>query len=137
MKKKYAIATAAMLPFTVLSLSATAQVNKHRLPDQEKVHVLYIPKNDSVAAKTETLSGINLQPGKKGTFQLDFQQKLKEDAKLEIKNRAGKTVYHAPVSTADNKQAWKFNVGKLRADTYLIEVKTSDTTYWTRFKIGR
>ncbi len=137
MKKKYAIAIAAVLPFTFQLLSATAQVTKHRLPDQEKVHVLYVPENDSIASTTETLSGINLQPGKKGTFELNFQQDLNEDAELQIKNTAGKIVYKAPVSAAANKQAWKFNVGRLRADTYLVQVKTSDTTYWTRFKIGR
>lgn len=137
MKQKYVIAIAAALPLTMLSLAANAQTDSQRLPNQEKVHVLHIPEPDSTTMTMETLSGIHLQPTKKGTFQLDFQQVLKEDARLEIKNKAGKLVYHAPVSIADNKQAWKFNVGKLRPDIYQIEVKTSDTTYWTKFKIGR
>lgn len=137
MKQKYAIAIAVMLPFTVISLSAHAQADVERLPDQKKGHVLYVPDSDSTITKMETLSGIHLQQVKKGTFQLDFQQELKEDARLEVKNKAGKVVYHAPVSIADNKQAWQFNVGKLKPDTYQIQVKTSDTTYWTKFKIGK
>lgn len=136
MKLKYAMALAAALPFTVISLT-NAQTDKHRLQDQKKEHIMHVPENDSATAKLETLSGINLLPAKKGTFELDFQQELKEDAKLEIKNKAGKLVYRAPVSIADDKQAWKFNVGKLRPDTYQVEVKTSDTTYWTKFKVGR
>ena len=135
MKLKYNMALAAMLPFTVFSFTATAQ--KQKLPDQEKEHIMHVSDADSVTVKSETLSGINLQPAKKGTFQLDFQQELKEDARLEIKNKAGKLVYHAPVNNADEQQAWKFNVGKLKPDTYLVEVKTSDTTYWTSFKISR
>jgi len=137
MKQKYMIALAAILPVTGMAFSATAQEKMEKLPGQEKVHVLNIPESDSTTTRSETLSGINLNPAKKGTFQLDFEQALKEDAVLEIKNTAGKLVYQAPVSINDNKQAWKFNVGKLKPDTYLIEVKTSDTTYWTRFKIGR
>jgi hypothetical protein len=137
MKQKYVITLAAMLPFAIMPYVVSAQTTKHKLPDQEKVHVLHVPETDSAEAKLETLSGINLHSTKKGTFQLDFQQELKEDAKLEIKNKAGKLVYHAPISIAKDRQAWKFNLGKLRADTYLIEVKTSDTTYWTKFKIGR
>ena len=41
-----------------------------------------------------------------------------------------------PVSIAKNQKAWSYNVGRLKPDTYLVEVKTSDTTYWTKFKIG-
>jgi hypothetical protein len=137
MKQKYIIALAAALPFAGVPLTAHAQVDKEKLEDQKKVHVLHVPESDSTIVKMETLSGIHLTPTKKGTFQLDFNQELKENARLEIKNKAGKLVYHAPISIADNKQNWKFNLGKLRSDTYSIEVKTSDTTYWTKFKIGR
>lgn len=137
MKQKYAIAIAAMLPFISISIASNAQTTKLKSLDQEKEHVLYVPEKDSVTTNMETLSGIHLAPAKKGTFQLDFQQELKEDAKLIIKNKAGKMVYHSPVSIADNQKAWKFNVGKLRPDTYQVEVKTSDTTYWTKFKISK
>ncbi|WP_461490569.1 hypothetical protein [Pontibacter sp. HJ8] len=41
------------------------------------------------------------------------------------------------MSIAKNEKAWRFDLGKLKPDTYLVEVKTPDTTYWTRFKIGR
>ncbi len=91
---------------------------------------------DSTARK-ETLSGINMTPAGKGTFQLDFSQALDEDAMLEIKNSAGKMVYQKPVSVENNRSAWRYNLGRLKPDTYLIEVKTSDTTYWTKFKVGK
>lgn len=136
MKRKYALAMAATLPFMALSVAVNAQTDKQKHKDHEKAEVLSVSENDSTTIK-ETLSGINLQPVQKGAFQLDFQQELKEDARLEIKNKAGKLVYHAPVNNTDEQQAWKFNVGKLKPDTYLVEVKTSDTTYWTKFKIGR
>ncbi|NEM97544.1 T9SS type A sorting domain-containing protein [Pontibacter burrus] len=86
---------------------------------------------------SETLSGIYLNPDKKGTFKLDFEQALKEDAVLEITNTAGQKVFQKPVNNTKTQHAWSYNVGKLKPDTYLVEVKTSDTTYWTRFKVGK
>ena len=135
MMKKYALGLSAGLPLIALAFTTQAQHQKIDSPAQE--HILVTADraaNDE--NKKETLSGIHLQPAAKGTFQLDFSQELDENATLEIKNTAGKVVYKKPISIADNKTSWRYNVGKLRPDTYLIEVKTSDTTYWTKFKIG-
>lgn len=131
MKQTYLLAGAMLLA----GFSATAQESSTQLPPVEQEQ-LESPESDKLA-RMETLSGIFLNPTKKGTFVLDFSQELKEDAKLEVKNTAGKTVYQKPVSIAKNQKAWKFDLGKLRPDVYLVEVKTSDTTYWTKFKIGK
>jgi hypothetical protein len=134
--QKYVLALVASLPLVALSLTSNAQNQK--LPNQEQEHILVAAEStENDSKKLETLSGINLHPTSKGTFQLDFSQELKEDANLEIKNKAGRIVFQKPVSIANNKTAWRYNVGKLQPDTYLIEVKTSDTTYWTKFKVGR
>ena len=85
----------------------------------------------------ETLSGINLYHIGKGFYQLDFSQILTEDAVLSIKNAAKKVVYQKPLSMKENTTTWRHKVGKLKPDTYVVEVATSDTTYWTKFKIGR
>ncbi|WP_242929327.1 hypothetical protein [Pontibacter vulgaris] len=135
MKTKYALTIAAALPLSVLALTASAQSTKTKLPNQQHEQIL-IAETPPDSVNMETLSGINLKPAKKGTFQLSFDQKLKEDAVLEIKNKAGKLVYQKPVMLAKNTNMWSYNVGKLKPDTYLVEVKTSDTTYWTKFKIG-
>lgn len=135
MKKKYAFNLAVGLPMLAFTLSAQAQQQKIAAPAQE--HILVTAESEGGnETKKETLSGIHLQPAAKGTFQLDFSQELDENATLEIKNTAGKVVFKKPISIAANKAAWSYNVGKLRPDTYLIEVKTSDTTYWTKFKIS-
>lgn len=133
MKQKYALILAAGLPL-MAALSAAAQTK--RLSKQELEHILVAAEEDSTEAK-QTLSGINLRPTKQGSFQLDFSQELDEDAMLQIRNTAGKLVYQKPVSIAGNRSAWRYNVGKLKPDTYLVEVKTSDTTYWTKFRVSR
>ena len=133
MKQKYALAAALALPLTLAGFTVAAQHSSTQLPPVEQEHVL---RADS-AKHLETLSGLYLKPTKKGTFTLDFEQELKENALLEIKNKVGKTVYKKPISIAKNEKNWRFDVGKLRPDTYLVEVKTSDTTYWSKFKIGR
>ncbi|MDX5418926.1 MAG: T9SS type A sorting domain-containing protein [Hymenobacteraceae bacterium] len=131
MKQTFAfVAVLALIGFT-----ASAQNSSTQLPPMEQEHIL-VAKHDTLN-RLETLSGIFLNPTKKGTFVLDFEQELKEDAQLEVKNTAGKTVYRKPVSIAKNTTAWRFDLGKLRPDTYLVEVKTSDTTYWTKFKVGK
>lgn len=131
MKKwTYAYAAALCLPLFSFS-SAVAQTTP--LPRQEKEHILV--RADTL--KVETLSGINMKPTGKGAFQLDFSQPLDENALLEIKNSAGKIVYQKPVSVEENRSSWRYQLGKLKPDTYLIEVKTSDTTYWTKFKVGK
>lgn len=130
---KQTIALAAVL--ALAGFTASAQDSSTQLPPVEQEHILVA--KDNAQPRLETLSGIFLNPTKKGTFVLDFEQELKEDALLEVKNTAGKTVYKKPVSIAKNTTAWRFDLGKLRPDTYLIEVKTPDTTYWTKFKIGR
>jgi hypothetical protein len=117
------------------AFTASAQNSSTQLPPVEQEKIL-VAAPDTLN-KLETLSGIHLNPTNKGTFMLDFDQVLKEDARLEVKNKAGKTVYKKPVSIAKNETAWSFDLGKLKPDTYLIEVKTSDTTYWTKFKIGK
>jgi hypothetical protein len=122
------------LSLAAFAFLANAQNNTDNIASQQREHVLIA---GDTATTLETLSGINLKPAKKGTFQLSFDQKLKENAVLEIKNTAGKLVYQKPVSLAKNTTLWTYNVGKLQPDTYLIEVKTSDTTYWTKFKVGR
>ncbi|MFD2515424.1 T9SS type A sorting domain-containing protein [Pontibacter locisalis] len=135
-KQKYTKAIACTLSLAALSLTATAQIQS--LPKQELKHILVIAEEDTTGDTTrETLSGINLLPAGKGTFQLDFSQNLEENATLQITDASGKLVFQKPVSIANNKKAWRYNVGKLQPSVYLVEVKTSDTTYWTKFKVGR
>lgn len=133
MKQTYAIALALSLPLTTLTTVSIAQTTS--LPPQDKEHILVSAENPTT--KKETLSGINMTPTKKGTFQLDFSQELDENAMLQVKNSAGKLVYEKPVTTENNRRSWRYQLGKLKPDTYLIEVKTSDTTYWTKFKVGK
>ncbi|WP_299821281.1 hypothetical protein [uncultured Pontibacter sp.] len=133
MMKKYASALMLGLPLVALGFTSQAQNTKIPAPAQEHILVSENPTEN----RKETLSGIHLQPAQKGTFLLDFSQELDEDATLEVKNTAGRTVFKKPVSITDNKKAWRYNVGKLPSDTYLVEVKTSDTTYWTKFKVSK
>jgi hypothetical protein len=135
MMQNYAVVLGLALPLTAaLSLTTTAQTGKAYAPQQQ--HML-MSTNNIDHTTIETLSGINLRKASKGTYQLYFSQKLKENAVLEISNKTGQLVYQKPVSISKNKSAWRYNVGTLKPDTYLIEVKTSDTTYWTKFKVGR
>ncbi|WP_276496348.1 hypothetical protein [Pontibacter litorisediminis] len=132
MKQTYAAALALGLPLFSLA-NAVAQTTP--LPPQEKEHILVT--TDHPDTRKETLSGIHMKPASKGTFQLDFSQELDENAMLQVKNSAGKLVHQKPVNVESNRSAWRYNLGRLKPDTYLIEVKTSDTTYWTKFKVGR
>lgn len=137
MKQKYALALATMLPLAAaLSFNTTAQNHHTVLPKQHKQHVLLNSEKDN-DTNYETLSGINLHYTGKGTYQLDFSQKLTEDAVLSIKNTAQKVVYQKPVSVKTETSTWRYKLGKLKPGTYVVEVATSDTTYWTKFKIGR
>ena len=133
MKRTYALALAACLPLAALTLNSQAQ--KIAAPAQEHILVTATPDAGDESRK-ETFSGIHLKPASKGTFQLDFSQELDENALLEIKNKAGKVVFSKPLVAA-RQNTWSYNVGKLLPDTYLIEVKTSDTTYWTKFRVGK
>lgn len=130
MKQKYAFALGlvAAVSFNVLAQKTQA------LPKQEREHVLIAAAEP---INTETLSGIYLRPAKGGNFQLDFTQQLKEDATLEIRNTAGQVVFRKPIAGTAKQSSWRFLVGKLKPGIYLIEVKTSDTNYWTKFKVGR
>ncbi len=134
MKKKYTLALLAILAY-LPGLTYTAAAQATKMPVQEQKYILVKEASDPNLANPETLSGINLHRAKKGTYQLDFEKQLKEDALLMITNTAGKKVYEKPIAIADRKNAWRYNVGKLRPDTYLVEVKTSNTTYWTKFKV--
>ncbi|GGG26317.1 hypothetical protein [Pontibacter amylolyticus] len=131
MKQTYLLAGALLLA----AFGATAQRSSTQLPPAEQDQ-LKVAKTDTIT-RMETLSGIFLNPTKKGTFVLDFNQVLTENARLEVKNRAGRIVYKKPVSVAKKETAWRFDLGKLRPDTYQVEVITPDTTYWTKFKVGR
>lgn len=137
LKQKYTLVLALGLPFLASVFNYTeAQKHLTELPVQQKQHVLVSSGADS-HDNFETLSGINLSRAKKGSYELYFSQQLKENGVLEIKNRTGKLVYKKSVSIAKAQSSWRYNVGKLKPDTYLIEVKTSDTTYWTKFKVGK
>ncbi|WP_162052460.1 hypothetical protein [Pontibacter pamirensis] len=136
-KQKYTLALATALPLaTALCLSTNAQSPKTVLPAQQHQHVLVSTANNS-SNNYESLTGINLYHTGKGTYQLDFSQHLKENAVLSIKNIAQKVVYQKPVSIKNNSSSWRYKLGKMKPGIYLVEVITSDTTYWTKFKIGR
>ena len=130
-KQTYWLAGALVLA----GFGAVAQQSTTQRPSVEQKQ-LHVAKPDTTT-RMETLSGIFLKPTKKGNFVLDFNQVLTENARLEVKNRAGKLVYKKPVSVAKKETAWRFDLGKLRPDTYQIEVITPDTTYWSKFKVGR
>lgn len=137
LKQKYTLVLALSLPLTASVFSHTlAQKKITKLPPQQKQHVL-VDANANSDKHHETLSGIHLYPVKKGSFELNFNQELKENAVLEIKNTAGKLVFQKPVSISEKQTSWRYNVGKLKPDLYLIEIKTSDTTYWTKFKVKK
>ena len=124
MKQTYVWAIVAAVPFMLQVLPAKAQDQEKAPTTSEKEHEPHTAcTNDS-----ETLSGLFLTPAPKGTFKLDFEQQLKEDAVLAITNTKGQKVFEKPVSTAKKQKEWSYNVGKLRPDTYLVEVKTSDAT---------
>lgn len=127
-------AIALILGAGALSFTTIAQTKS--LPKQEQEHIL-VTATPEADTKLETLSGINLKAAPKGTYQLDFKQALDENAVIEIYNTAHQLVFQKALAVNDGKKAWNYNVGKLKPDTYLIEVKTSDTTYWTKFKIGQ
>ncbi|SIT76942.1 hypothetical protein SAMN05444128_0415 [Pontibacter indicus] len=131
MKQTYWLAGAMVLA----GFCATAQRSSTQTIPVEQDKIKEIKADSTV--RMETLSGIFLNPTKKGTFVLDFNQVLTENARLEVKNRAGRLVYKKPVSVAKKETAWRFDLGKLRPDTYQIEVITPDTTYWSKFKVGR
>ena len=137
MKQKYTFALAMVLPLAAtMSWNSLAQTQKTTLPKQQQHHML--KSDDSLHNDHyETLSGLNLHYTGKGTYQLDFSQQLKENAVLSIKNKEKQVVYQKPVSVENNTTSWRYKLGKLKPGTYLVEVITSDTTYWTKFKIGR
>lgn len=132
-KQTYNIALALGLAASLTSTFAHAQITA--LPSQQQEHILVSAENGNPVS--ETLSGINLTPTKHGTYQLDFTQHLDESAMLEITDTSGRIVYKKSVPVDGIKNAWRYQLGKLKPDTYLIEVKTSDTTYWTKFKVGK
>lgn len=134
MKLKYAWAIVAAVPFAFQLFTVSAQSITKDLPAKEKKHILLA---DSATTAPGTLSGINLKPTKKGTFELTFEQVLTENAMLQVTNKAGKKVYTKPVTIANKAKIWNYNLGKLRPDTYKVEVITPDTTYWTKFKVGK
>ncbi|WP_239020981.1 T9SS type A sorting domain-containing protein [Pontibacter arcticus] len=134
MKQTYRLALLLGFPLIVFGFSANAQTKP--LPASSLEQMLAAAAADTTTYR-ETLSGIHLKPIKKGNFILDFSQVLKENAMLAITNTAGKLVYQKPVKVSKKQQSWRYNLGKLKPDIYLVEVKTSDTTYWTKFKIGR
>ena len=128
-KQTYTLGLAATLTSTFALAQNTA------LPSQQQEHILVSAESGNPVS--ETLSRINLTPTKHGTYQLDFSQQLDESAMLEITDTAGKLIYKKPVAVDGKRNTWRYQLGKLKPDTYLIEVKTSDTTYWTKFKVGR
>ncbi|MCJ8167060.1 hypothetical protein MKJ04_19615 [Pontibacter sp. E15-1] len=136
-KQMHTLILAVALPLAAgFYTSSFAQNKPSRLAPQQKQQVL-VSANSSLDQQLETLSGIQLYPAQKGTYELRFEQDLKENAVLEVKNKSGKLVFRKPVSIAKNESVWRYNMGKLKPDTYLIEVVTSDTTYWTKFKVGK
>ncbi|WP_347158628.1 hypothetical protein [Pontibacter chitinilyticus] len=136
MKNKYTTALLAVLmPASLLISPAPAQAYTGPAPVQEKHPTPAQLLRSMDESNRETLSGIHLHPAKKGTFQLDFSQPLKENGLLKITNSTGKQIYQKPLNIAERKNAWRYNVGKLRPDIYLIEVLTSNTTYWTKFRV--
>lgn len=139
MKQKCVLVLTSLLAFSAISLSASAQNDATPLPPQSKELILVTADSDSISSSLETLSGIHLHRVKKskGEYQLNFAQELKEDATLEITTKAGRKIYQKPISIADSKTVWSYNVGKLKPGIYNVQVKTSDTTYWTSFKVRK
>ncbi|GAB3818241.1 hypothetical protein [Pontibacter rugosus] len=134
MKRNYTFAMAAALS---LAFATVSNAQTTAIPTQAQEHVLIGVDNleEALEKDMETLSGIHLRPSKKGNYQLDFTQPLEENALLNITNTAGKLVYQKPVTIKGKRNSWRYQLGKLKPDTYLVEVKTSDTTYWTKFKV--
>ncbi|QCR21491.1 hypothetical protein C1N53_03435 [Pontibacter sp. SGAir0037] len=137
MTQKYVPVLTVALVLTVLGLSAQDQQEQTVIKGNPKKFILIKEGSDSTSLNRKTLSGIHLTTQKNGSYILDFEQELEENAVLEIKNKAGKAVYQKPVSIEGDKTSWRYSLGKLKPGIYLVEIKTSNTTYWTRFKVRK
>jgi hypothetical protein len=86
-------------------------------------------------AGEETVSGINIYPHeRKNTFMLAFTQSmLKEKAMLTVSAENGDVVFSQVVEPG--KGLKPKSIGNLDEGIYLIEVKTSDTTFWKKIRI--
>lgn len=83
------------------------------------------------------LSGIDLVPnGKTGTFSLELSQELEETATVRMTNARKKVVYTNSLAPQKGDSAKLMEVGKLPAGVYLVEVKTSNTTYWKKVRVA-
>ncbi|MCC9135225.1 T9SS type A sorting domain-containing protein [Pontibacter silvestris] len=120
------------LGFTIFSLSAKAQATGPDQADELTVNIIPADPEENAGA----LSGINLYPTKEGNYNLHFEQNLNEDAVLEISNTKGRVVYQKPLKVRNKRKSWHYDIGKIKPDTYLVTVRTSDTTYWSRFRVS-
>jgi hypothetical protein len=95
-----------------------------------------MPANEN--QRVESLSGINLFPDRKtGNFRLRFTQNLKDSANLELKNAAGQVLFAKALSASESYTGKPMEIGQLNAGTYLIEVKSANTTYWKKVRIRK
>lgn len=131
MKKENVLRLIFAFSLTIITVNVKAQETIPVGNDQVTVNI----SPDTSKYKTESFSGINLYPAKHGNYNLLFEQDLYEDAVLEITNTAGELVFQKPVKYSKRRKSWRYPIGKIEPDTYLVTVKTSNTTYWSRFKI--
>jgi hypothetical protein len=83
------------------------------------------------------LSGIDLIPNRStGTFTLELSQELEEPATVKMSNAKKKVVYTSSLAPQGNESVKHLDVGKLSAGVYLVEVKTSNTTYWKKVRVA-
>jgi hypothetical protein len=121
------------------SIAAMAGLSSVLSPQAEAFVIssasMIIAQPDSVP-KLPPLSGISVFPNNStGTYTLHFSQELKEAASLKVTNAKKKIVYTNKLGPQPSNTITAFEVGKLYKGIYLVEVKTSNTTYWKELKI--
>lgn len=83
------------------------------------------------------LSGITVLPDEaKGTFTLEFSQELEEPAIVKVTNAKKKVVYTNSLAPQAFASVKHLDMGKLSNGSYLVEVKTSTTTYWKKLEVS-
>jgi hypothetical protein len=96
----------------------------------------FVSGQDSVPA-LPPLSGITVLPNQAtGRYTLEFSQELEEPATVKVTNAKKKVVYANSLAPQAFASVKHLDVGKLSNGSYLVEVKTSNTTYWKKLDVS-
>lgn len=133
-------ATISLFFFIIRSASAASELilQGDSAKTSDKIHVSISDLEDVIEyelAGEETISGINVYPHiRKKTFMLSFSQYvLKENALLTLSPENGDAIFSRVLHPGEKLKPTR--IGNLNEGIYLIEVKTSDTTFWKKIRI--